>query len=139
MFRKKKNQEQKITTGIEITLPVIEKSEIKNNKLVRKYGERKFILDMSLAAEVRFNAKFPEQSQRMDLAQLTESLKDIGRIDKATILSQLKVLYCYFDTELTFIEFLQLFDLSDLKFVQKIANRITDVFSIIFDNASEKN
>ena len=51
----------------------------------------------------------------------------------------MKMLYCWFDTELEFIDFLKLFDLTDLEYVKKITGTIKEAFELIFEASAEKN
>ena len=49
------------------------------------------------------------------------------------------MLYCWFDTELDFIEFLKLFDLSDEAYVKKLTDGLKVAFELIFSGSAEKN
>lgn len=126
--------------GIEITLPVIKSSKVFGREIKRKYSEEKFLLDMSLASEARFEQKFPTEYKAYgDLQQFMERVNQVQDLTKAKILSMLKCLYCWFDTKYSFIEFLQLFDLSDINYIGKLVEKLRLTFNIIRENASEKN
>lgn len=126
--------------GIEITLPVIKNSKVFGREIKRRYGEEKFLLDMSLASEARFEQKFPvEYKAYGDLQQFMERVNGYADLNRAKVLSMLKCLYCWFDTKYSFIEFLQLFDLSDINYIGKLVEKLRLTFNIIRENASEKN
>ena len=126
--------------GIEIRLPIIKESKILGKTIKRKYAEEKFVLDMSLAAEDRFEQNFPTLCKVYgDLAQYMESVQAVQDVTRAKVLSMLKCLYCWFDTKYTFREFLQLFDLTDIDYIEKLVEKLRLSFNIILDNASEKN
>ena len=125
--------------GIEVTLPVIKSSKIFGKKIRRKYSEEKFTLDMSLAAEERFERKFPEVAKSIDLQQYMENVNNGGTMSRAKLLSMLKCLYCWFDTQYSFTEFLQHFDISDIDYITKLVERLKTVFGIILEEATEKN
>lgn len=126
--------------GIEITLPVIKSSKVFGREIKRKYSEEKFLLDMSLASEARFEQKFPTEYKAYgDLQQFMERVNKYEDLNRAKVLSMLKCLYCWFDTRYSFIEFLQLFDLSDINYIGKLVEKLRLTFNIIKENASEKN
>ena len=126
--------------GIEITLPVIKSSRIFGKVVKRSYGEEKFLLDMSLAAEERFEQKFPTECKAYgDLQQFMERVNSYEDLTRAKVLSMLKCLYCWFETKYAFIEFLQLFDLTDINYIGRLVEKLRLTFGIIMENASEKN
>ena len=50
------------------------------------------------------------------------------------------MLYCWFDTDLCFIDFLKLFDLTDIDYtVNKLTKAIKEAFDLIFEASAEKN
>lgn len=126
--------------GIEITLPVIKYSRFTGKALKRKYSEEKFVLDMSLASEARFEQKFPAEYKAYgDLQQYMERVCAIEEISRAKIATMLKCVYCFFDTKYTLIQFLQLFDLTDLDYIGRLVEKLKVVFGVIKESASEKN
>lgn len=126
--------------GIEITLPVIKYSRLTGKALKRKYSEEKFVLDMSLASEARFEQKFPTECKAFgDLQQYMERVCAIEEISRAKIATMLKCVYCFFDTKYTLIQFLQLFDLTDLDYIGRLVEKLKVVFGVIKESASEKN
>ena len=126
--------------GIEITLPVIRRSKLKGISLKRRYCEEKFVLDMSLASEARFEQKFPAEYKAYgDLQQYMERVNKCEDLNRAKVLSMLKCLYCWFDTRYSFIEFLQLFDFTDIDYISNLVEKLRLAFNIIRESASEKN
>lgn len=113
--------------------------EIKNGKIEKIKGTFTADLDMSLASQIRFEAKFPELAKNEDLIGYAQRLKDTKELNAAIILSNMKVLYCWFDTDLTFIEFLKLFDLTDIDYIKQLTSEIKTVFDLILNGSAEKN
>ena len=113
--------------------------EIKNGKLEKIKGTFTADLDMSLASQIRFEAKFPELAKNEDLLGYAQRLKDINELSTAVIISNMKVLYCWFDTDLTFIEFLKLFDLTDIDYIKQLTEEIKTIFDLILNGSAEKN
>lgn len=113
--------------------------EIKNGKLEKIKGTFTADLDMSLASQIRFEAKFPELAKNEDLIGYAQRLKDTKELSTAIILSNMKILYCWFDTDLTFIEFLKLFDLTDLAYIKSLTEEIKNVFDLVLNGSAEKN
>ena len=64
---------------------------------------------------------------------------EIQELYAPAIISKMKMLYCWFDTELEFIDFLKLFDLSDKEYVEKLTDGIKVAFELIFAGSAEKN
>lgn len=116
-----------------------QKKEIENGKLKKVKGVFTADLDMSLASQIRFEAKFPELAKNEDLIGYAQRLKEIKELNTAVVLSNMKVLYCWFDTDLTFIEFLKLFDLTDMDYIKKLTEEIKSVFDLVLNGSAEKN
>ena len=113
--------------------------EIKNGQIEKIKGTFTADLDMSLASQIRFEAKFPELAKNEDLIGYAQRMKDVKELSTAVILSDMKILYCWFDTDLTFIEFLKLFDLTDIDYVKRLMEEIKTVFNLILNGSAEKN
>lgn len=113
--------------------------EIKNGQIENIKGTFTADLDMSLASQIRFEAKFPELAKNEDLIGYAQRLKEIKELNTAVILSNMKVLYCWFDTDLTFIEFLKLFDLTDMDYIKKLTEEIKTIFDLVLNSSAEKN
>lgn len=124
---------------MKIKLP-IQTKEIVNGELVKKQSEKVFDLDTSLASQIRFETKFPELAQREDLDGYSKRICKIEELSVAVIISKMKMLYCWFDTDLCFIDFLKLFDLTDTDYtVNRLTKAIKEAFELIFDGSAEKN
>ena len=113
--------------------------EIKNGQVEKIKGTFIADLDMSLASQIRFESKFPELAKNEDLVGYAQRMKDVKELSTAVILSDMKILYCWFDTDLTFIEFLKLFDLTDIDYVKRLMEEIKTVFNLILNGSAEKN
>ena len=113
--------------------------EIKNGKLEKKEDLFVADLDMSLASQIRFEAKFPELAQREDLYNYSRRINEIKESSTAVLISKMKMLYCWFDTDISFINFLKLFDLTDEVYVKRLTNEIKEIFDLIADGSAEKN
>lgn len=124
---------------MKIKLP-IQTKDIVNGELVKKQSEKVFDLDTSLASQIRFETKFPELAQREDLEGYSKRICKVEELSVAVIISKMKMLYCWFDTDLCFIDFLKLFDLTDTDYtVNKLTKSIKEAFELIFDGSAEKN
>lgn len=113
--------------------------EIKDGKLEKK--QDKFIadLDMSLASQMRYEAKFPELAEKEDLYSYSKRISEVQETTAPVIISKMKMLYCWFDTEIRFIDFLKLFDLTDIEYVKKLTKEMQEIFTIILKGSAEKN
>lgn len=123
---------------MKIKLP-IQTKEIKDDKLVKEMSEKEFELDTSLASQMRFEAKFPLLAQNEDLFEYSKRICSIEGQSAGLIISKMKMIYCWFDTDMPFVDFLKMFDLSDFEYSQKLTNKIHEVFKIVYDGSSEKN
>ena len=123
---------------MKIKLP-IQTKEIVNGELVKKQSEKVFDVDTSLASQIRFESKFPKLAEREDLFGYSKRICEIKELSAPVIISKMKMLYCYFDTELEFVDFLKLFDLSDKEYITKVTEEIKVAFELIFEASAEKN
>jgi hypothetical protein len=130
---------QKENKKMKVTLTVMTKDELINGKRVVEYADKTFNLDMSLGCQMRFEQKFPELAAHEDLISYTTRIKDIKELSLPAIISKLKTVYCYFDTDMTFVQFLKLFDFSNKEYVEKLTNQLTETFEAVYGEASEKN
>lgn len=131
---------------MKITLPIKTKDEIKDGKRILVYGEKEFELDMSLNCQMRWESKFPAQAEKEDLISYTqrihtalETQKNLNKLTAPFMISMFKTIYCYFDTDLSFVQFLKLFDFSSPEYTGQLINKIKEVFEVISSEASEKN
>ena len=113
--------------------------EIKNGKLEKQQGLFVADLDTSLASQIRFEAKFPDLAKREDLYSYSKRINEVKELSAPVIISKMKMLYCWFDTDISFIEFLKLFDLTDEEYVKNLTNEIKTIFDLIVDSSAEKN
>lgn len=124
-----------------VILTVKKKDDLINGERVLEFEDKVFKLDVSLKAQMRWEQKFPEQAKNEELLIYAERIQNIDakNISVAKILSQMKVLYCYFDFDLSFSEFVQMFDTTIPKHTNKLIEQIQTAFEIIGAGASEKN
>lgn len=113
--------------------------EIKDGKLDKKQGLFVADLDMSLASQIRFEAKFPDLAKREDLYNYSKRISEIKELSAPVIISKMKMLYCWFDTEISFVDFLKMFDLTDEEYVKRLTNELKTIFDLIIDGSAEKN
>lgn len=123
---------------MKIKLPVQVK-EIENGKLIRKRDSIEFDVDVSLASQMRYEKKFPELAQNEDLLNYSRRIREHEGISLAKILSELKLFYCWLDTQVEFDDFLKLIDLTDKEYVKEFTKAISESFDIILNGSAEKN
>lgn len=116
-----------------------QKKEIKDGKLEKIAGIFEADLDMSLASQMRYETKFPELAKREDLYSYTNRINTINEISAGLVISKMKTLYCWFDTDISFVDFLKLFDLSDENYIIRIMGEIKDILNLVIDGSAEKN
>lgn len=121
-----------------IRLPTQHKEFIDGKQKVTK-GEKEFDLDTSLASQIRWEASFPEQALHEDLFTYTQRISKQDQVTGPVLISKMKTLYCWFDTDISFIDFLKMFDLSDPAYVKKLTSQISAVWQSIVDSSAEKN
>lgn len=125
---------------ITTTLPVLE-TELDEaaGKLVKKPRDIKVKIDTSLFAEERWEKNFPTQAKTETLFNYVERVQEKGlaSTDTATVLSNLKALYCFMEGDeiADFKSFLQLFNLADIDHLQKLVDKIKFVFEIALQSA----
>lgn len=113
--------------------------EIKDGKLEKKQDTFITDLDMSLASQMRYEAKFPELAEKEDLYSYSKRISEVQETTAPIIISKMKMLYCWFDTEIRFVDFLKLFDLTDIEYVKKLTKEMQEIFTIILEGSAEKN
>lgn len=128
---------------INTTLPVLE-TELNEADGTLKKSEReiKVKIDTSLFAEERWEKHFPHNAQRETLFAYIERVQEKGLADAAHILSNLKALYCFIESDeiADFKSFLQLFNMSDVEYLTRLTNKIKLVFEIALKSTvSAKN
>lgn len=121
-----------------IKLPIQHKEFIDGKQKVTK-GTKEFDLDTSLASQIRWEAHFPEQAIHEDLFTYTQRISKQDQVTGPVLISKMKTLYCWFDTDISFIDFLKMFDLSDSVYVKSLTDQITSVWKSITESSAEKN
>ena len=116
-----------------------QKKQIVNGKLEIQEGKFVADLDMSLASQIRYEAKFPELAKVEDLYSYSKRISEVKETTAGVIISKMKMLYCWFDTDISFVDFLKLFDLTDLEYVNRLTTEIHNIFEIIINGSAEKN
>ena len=117
----------------------IQTKEIIDGKLVVMASEKELVLDPSFLAQQRFEAKFPKLAEQEDLEGYSKRICAVKELSLPIIISKMKLLYCWFDTEMSFEDFLRLFDLTDVEYIKKLVNVFNEAFEIIFNASAEKN
>lgn len=123
---------------MKVWLPVQSK-EFENGKLSKSIQNKLFDLDTSLASELRWEAKFPEQASKEDLFTYTQRIQKSTELTAPVILSKMKAIYCWFDTDISFVDFVKLFDLSDKAYTESLINQIQNVWKTVQEGSAEKN
>ncbi len=124
---------------MKVQLPIVVKNEIVNKKHVFETEERDFEVDMSLACQMRWETKFPELAKTETVVDYGQRTAKMSSTNAAVILSKLKFLYCLFDTEMSFIQFVKMFDFTSEDYVKGLIARIEEIFQLVLDSSSEKN
>ena len=123
---------------MKIKLPIQTKDIVKG-ELIKKQSFKEFEIDTSLASQIRFESKFPDLAQREDLEGYSKRICKIEELSVPVIISKMKMLYCWFDTDVCFIDFLKMFDLTDVEYVKNVTGVIKEAFELIFNGSAEKN
>ena len=130
---------------LNVPLRIKTRDEIIDGKRVTEFADKNFELDVTLNAQMRWEQKFPAQAEKEELivyAQRVEKhpLKlESGVISSAALIAKMKVLYCYFNFDFPFSDFLAMFDLSLPEYTKTLIDQIKNAFEIINEAASEKN
>lgn len=124
---------------MKITLPIVTKDELgKDGKRVFVYEERAMEADFSLGMQLRWEAKFPELAAQCSVTDYASRVAKMPS-DAASLLSKLKCIYCFLETDMSFLEFIRLFDFTKKEYVQELVHRIGEAFKVMLDGAAEKN
>lgn len=117
----------------------VQKKELVDGKLVKSKGYEEFEIVTSLFSQMRFESKFPELAQQEDLYGYSDRIFKTKALSPAKILSELKLLYCWLATDIDFVDFVKLFDLTDIEYVKEFVNCLENAFKFILNSSSEKN
>ena len=124
---------------IQTKLPVFESHiDEKTNKLVIEPKEIDVKIDTSLFADERWEANFPHNAKNETLFAYIERLKAEGKVDAAHVMSNLKALYCFLESDeiADYKTFCQLFNVVDPKRLAQLVDKIKYVFEIVLDSAT---
>lgn len=124
---------------MKVKLPVVAKCEIKDGKLIAERMEREFEIDMSLGCQMRWETKFPELAEKETFVDYAARLKGDKSVNSAIILSKMKAIYCFFDTDLSFVQFIKMFDFTTAENTKDLIDRINEIFEIVLNSSAEKN
>ena len=124
---------------MKVKLPFITKDQMENGRRVFEYTDKEISVDNTLNAQMRWESRFPELAEHASIVDYSTRIKEVGGTSLAVIISKMKVIYCFLDTELTFEQFLKMFDYSQKEYVEKLIEWLTEAFEAIFDAAAEKN
>lgn len=125
---------------IRTKLPVIHKTlDEETKQLVVKESTIDVCIDTSLYAEQRWETHFPHNARSETLFAYVERIQNSGKVaDRAHILSNIKAIYCFMEGEeiADFKSFLQLFDLADGDYVNRLIEKIKFVFEIALSTST---
>lgn len=125
---------------IRTKLPVIHKTlDEETKQLVVKESTIDVCIDTSLYAEQRWETHFPHNARSETLFTYVERIQNSGKVaDRAHILSNIKAIYCFMEGEeiADFKSFLQLFDLADGDYVNRLIEKIKFVFEIALSTST---
>lgn len=124
---------------MKITLPVIVKDELKNGVHEFETKEVAFECDFSLGCQMRWEARFPENAKNETIADYVARISQNQKADLAHIISMLKAVYCFFDVDETFAEFVKRFSASNAEYRKNLIDGINSAMQIFIDEATEKN
>ena len=124
---------------MKVILPTRESKVNEKGELANIDKEVEFELDMSLASQMRYEAKFPMLAEHEDLYDYLKRIENSNEKGAAAIISKFKAVYCWFDTDIEFVDFVKMFSSADKEYSKKLADRMDKIIKIIMDGASEKN
>ena len=124
---------------MKIKLPIIVKKEIVDGKLDLKTEEREFEIDTSLACQMRWEAHFPEMAKRETFVDYATRIGAVKSKGVAEILAEMKAIYCLFETEMSFTQFVKLFDISKKDYVENLVTRLKEALDVLLETSAEKN
>lgn len=124
---------------MKISLPVVTKNEIVSGVHVFETAEREFEFDNSLACQMRWEARFPELAAKETFVDYAMRVGKNESKSAAVVLAKMKTVFCFFDTTMSFMQFLKLFDFSKSGYVEELVSRLQEVFDILLNSSAEKN
>lgn len=124
---------------MKVILPTRETKVNEKGEVTNIDKEVEFELDMSLASQMRYEAKFPMLAEHEDLHDYLKRVETSDDKSAAAIISKMKAIYCWFDTDISFVDFVKMFSSADKEYSKKLGERMDNIIKIIMDGASEKN
>lgn len=128
---------------VKTKLPVQVKTDDGNGKITTTARDIDVAVDTSIFAEQRWEANFPAQAARETLFAYIERVQNDKLIDKAHILSNLKAIFCFIESDeiADFKSFCQLFDLADGEYLKRLTDKIEYIFNLVLNSsvATSKN
>nr|DAH53914.1 MAG TPA: hypothetical protein [Caudoviricetes sp.] len=123
---------------MKVKLPVVTRDELVDGQRIFEYEEKEVTVDNSMRAQMRWEANFPELAKNENIIDYSERIRG-ARVSITSIIAELKVIYCFLDMDLSFDHFLQLFDFSQKKYIEKLIDSLKEAFGSVFSESSEKN
>lgn len=125
---------------VKLRIP-INNREIVDGELKETKGEIVAGIDVTVYAEERWQKHFPENAKRETLFAYVERIQSTNKTeakDNATIISNLKALYCFLESDdlPDFKAFLQMFDLSDQQTLEKQVKTIKTAFDLVLQSSA---
>lgn len=128
---------------VKTKLPVQVKTDDGNGKITTTARDIDVAVDTSIFAEQRWEANFPAQAAHETLFTYIERVQTDKLIDKAHILSNLKAIFCFIESDeiADFKSFCQLFDLADGEYLKRLTDKIEYIFNLVLNSsvATSKN
>lgn len=121
-----------------IKLPVVYKRVVDSKLQVHK-DYLDCIINTTLTSQIKYESKFPELAKNEDLYGYSKRIREYKDLSTAKILSDLKLLYCWIDIDIEFIDFVRLFDMSDKEYVKELLKAMDEGFKFILNSSAEKN
>lgn len=124
---------------MKITLPVVVKDELKDGARLFEYEEQEIAMNNTMLAQMRWESMFPEMAAKENIVDYAERVRGQKAPSLTVIISELKVIYCFLETDMTFIRFLKMFDFSQKEYTDKLLGSLKEAFDTVFATAAEKN
>jgi len=127
------------------TLPILKIDYDETTKTAKKTeSEIEVNIDTSVFAEQRWEENFPQQAARETLFAYVERIIGTdGKIGKANILSSLKALFCFIESNALpdFKAFCQMFNVAESDYFNRLTDKISTVFDVALHGSvtTEKN
>lgn len=119
-------------------MPILKQEVIKDN--IKKNKEYiNFNIDVSLASQMRYETKFPELAKNEDLYNYSIRIMSLKDLTISKILSEIKLLYCWIETDIEFIDFVKLFNFTDEDYIKELVDSLKKAFDLILNSSAEKN